>query len=296
MAKLKSIILLFSLLILPATSFASTITGKVVSVADGDTITILDSNNQQTKIRLYGIDTPEKAQAFGNKAKKFTASLTAGQQANVKVYDTDRYGRSVGVVFVNGTNVNEELIKNGYAWQYRKYCKASFCNDWLKLEEHARSFAFGLWIDSNPQPPWEWRKAKRNSSNNSNVIGGSGIYHGNRKSHVYHGSTCRHYNCKNCTVTFKSTIEASNAGYRPHSQCVKDGNSQTSSELRDTRPDGTNTSNVVSDSETYHGNRRSHVYHGPSCRHYNCKNCTKVFKSTREAVNAGYRPHKQCTK
>jgi len=209
------------MLVLPTLSFSLTIHGKVVSVADGDTITILDEGKQQTKIRLYGIDTPEKAQAFGKKAKKFTASLTAGKQAKVEVYDTDRYGRSVGVVFVNGTNVNEEIIKNGYAWQYQKYCKASFCDDWLKLEEHARSFAFGLWADSNPQPPWDWRKAKRYGSNNKNIASGPGIYHGNRKSHVYHGSSCRYYNCKNCTKVFKSTKEADNAGYRPHNQCVK---------------------------------------------------------------------------
>lgn len=192
-----------------------------MSVADGDTITILDEGKQQTKIRLYGIDTPEKAQAFGKQAKKFTASLTAGKRAKVEVYDTDRYGRSVGVVFVNGTNVNEEIIKNGYAWQYQKYCKTSFCDDWLKLEEHARSFAFGLWADSNPQPPWDWRKAKRYGSNNKNIASGPGIYHGNRKSHVYHGSSCKYYNCKNCIEVFKSTKEADNAGYRPHNQCVK---------------------------------------------------------------------------
>ena len=217
----KIFLLIFIMLVLPTLSFSLTIHGKVVSVADGDTITILDEGKQQTKIRLYGIDTPEKAQAFGKKAKKFTASLTAGKQAKVEVYDTDRYGRSVGVVFVNGTNVNEEIIKNGYAWQYQKYCKASFCDDWLKLEEHARSFAFGLWADSNPQPPWDWRKAKRYGSNNKNIASGPGIYHGNRKSHVYHGSSCKYYNCKNCIEVFKSTKEADNAGYRPHNQCVK---------------------------------------------------------------------------
>ena len=210
-----------SVLLLSVPLHAQSITGKVISVADGDTITILNSHKQQTKIRFYGIDTPEKDQAFGKKAKQFTASLTAGKQAKVKVYDTDRYGRSVGVVFINGTNVNEELLKSGYAWQYKKYCKASFCGYWLKLEEHARSFAFGLWADNNPLPPWKWRKAKRYSSSDNNIIGGSGIYHGNRKSHVYHGSTCRYYNCKNCTLIFKSAKDADNAGYRPHKQCIK---------------------------------------------------------------------------
>ena len=208
---------------------ANSIYGKVVSVADGDTITILSNNNQQTKIRLYGIDTPEKAQAFGQKAKKFTASLIAGKRATVKVYDTDRYGRSVGVVFVNGTNVNEELINNGLAWQYRKYCKASFCEDWLKREEYARSFFFGLWAESNPQPPWDWRKSRQGQSTKRSyaipttaaIASGTGRYHGNRRSHVFHAPNCQHYNCKNCTKRFKSIAEATNAGYRSHNQCVR---------------------------------------------------------------------------
>lgn len=153
------LLLIFILLFCPTLSHSNTITGKVISVTDGDSITILNGS-QQTKIRLYGIDTPEKAQAFGKQAKKFTASLTAGKQVSVEVYDTDRYGRSVGVVFINGINVNEEIIRAGYAWQYRKYCNTSFCDDWLKLEDHARSFAFGLWADSNPQPPWKWRYKK----------------------------------------------------------------------------------------------------------------------------------------
>jgi endonuclease YncB( thermonuclease family) len=214
---------LFTLLLIPSISFSSTITGKVVSVADGDTITILNSHNQQTKIRLYGIDTPEKAQPYGKKATKFTASLTAGKQVSVKVYDTDRYGRSVGVVFVGSNNINEEIIRAGYAWQYRKYCKASFCSDWLDLEEQAKNSRIGLWKDKNPTAPWEWRKAQRNGGNNksSNVVGGTGIYHGNKKSHVFHGSGCRYYNCKNCTVVFKSVNDAVGAGYRAHNQCVK---------------------------------------------------------------------------
>jgi len=229
---MKSFFALLMLLLLSISINAeavTTISGKVVSVADGDTITILSNNNRQTKIRLYGIDTPEKAQAYGKQAKKFTASLTAGKRATVKVYDTDRYGRSVGVVFVNGTNVNEELITNGLAWQYRKYCKAPFCKDWLKKEEYARSFAFGLWAESKPQPPWDWRKAKRGqsskrsyaSSTTNRSSSGSGSYHGNRRSHVFHGSSCQHYNCKNCTKKFKSISEATSAGYRPHKQCVR---------------------------------------------------------------------------
>ncbi len=223
--KTKALSLAFILLLLfllPSISLSTTVTGKVVKVADGDTITILDSSKRQHKIRLYGIDTPEKSQAYGKKAKQFTANLVAGKAVEVKVYDTDRYGRSVGVVFVDGTNVNREIIKNGFAWQYQRYCKKSFCDDWLKLERQARSNGVGLWSDTNPVAPWNWRKAKRTgSSKSSKVAGGTGIYHGNKKSHVLHSSQCQHYNCKNCTVVFKSVNEAVRAGYKPHKQCVK---------------------------------------------------------------------------
>jgi endonuclease YncB( thermonuclease family) len=84
-------------------------------------VTILDSSKTQHKIRLYGIDTLEKKQAYGQAAKRFTASLTAGKIAVVKAYDTDRYGRTLGIVKVNGKNVNQSLLEAGYAWQYRKY-------------------------------------------------------------------------------------------------------------------------------------------------------------------------------
>ncbi len=112
------LVIAFLLSLIPSITLSNTITGKVVSVADGDTITILTSQNKKVKIRLYGIDTPENGQAYGNKAKKFTASLTAGKEVSVKVYDTDRYGRSVSVISVGGTNVNEEIVRNGYGWQY----------------------------------------------------------------------------------------------------------------------------------------------------------------------------------
>ena len=124
---MKTILLTISLLLvcLPLQSLA--LTGKVISVADGDTISILDSSNKQHKIRLYGIDTPEKKQAFGKAAKKYTSRLTFKKMVIVKAYDTDKYGHTVGVVKVDGINVNESLVRAGLAWQYRKYCKTSFC-------------------------------------------------------------------------------------------------------------------------------------------------------------------------
>ena len=140
--------------------------------------------------------------------------------ATVTEYDTDRYGRTVGVVEVGGINVNESLIKAGLAWQYKKYCKAAFCRDWLILEEHAKTARIGLWRDNNPVPPWQYRKDKRNGAGaKSNVVGGSGIYHGNVKSKVLHGYGCSAYNCKNCTNVFGSVNAALKAGYRPCGGC-----------------------------------------------------------------------------
>ena len=113
-AILKRLIFVIVFLLFPSVS--SALSGKTINVADGDTITVLSSDNIQTKIRLYGIDCPEKAQAFGQKAKKFTAALVAGKTVEVHSYDIDKYGRTVGVVRVDGINVNEEIIKAGLAW------------------------------------------------------------------------------------------------------------------------------------------------------------------------------------
>ena len=203
-------------------SLGYAITGKVVSIADGDTITIL-SGKSQHKIRLYGIDTPEKGQPYGNNAKKHTSKLVAGKTVDVEAYDTDRYGRTVGVVFADGVNVNQSLIGAGLAWQYQKYCKASFCGDWLRLEKKAKSSGVGLWADNDPVPPWDWRKGARNSEykkqKGTTVTAGVHGFHGNIKSHVFHSSSCSDYNCKKCVTVFESREDAIAAGYRPCKQC-----------------------------------------------------------------------------
>jgi micrococcal nuclease len=216
------IVILAVMLWLPPGAFSATMTGKVIGIADGDTITILTGKTQY-KIRLYGIDTPEKAQAFGKAAKKHTSTLVAGKTVDVTTYDTDRYGRTVGVVVADGVNVNRSLISEGLAWQYRKYCKASFCDNWLRLEEKSRTSRIGLWSDTGPVAPWQWRRGARNNSYSKRYTGrydaAAGEYHGNTKSHVYHSSSCRHYNCKNCNQTFDSIEIAKSSGYRPCGQC-----------------------------------------------------------------------------
>jgi len=133
--------------------------GKVIGISDGDTITALH-NGKGERIRLYGIDTPEKGQAFGKKAKQFTSSMVYGKTVDIEAKDIDRYGRTVGMVYVNGESLNEALVNNGYAWVYRKYCKEVFCNDWISLESAARYGKIGLWSAPNPIPPWDFRHKK----------------------------------------------------------------------------------------------------------------------------------------
>lgn len=116
------------------------------------------SSKEKVKIRLAGIDTPEKKQPFGNKAKQALAKLAFQKQAIVEVETIDRYGRTVGAVFVDGLNVNHELVKQGMAWVYRKYNKDMA---FYELESRAKKERLGLWLEENPIPPWEWRRGKR---------------------------------------------------------------------------------------------------------------------------------------
>ena len=149
---------LLILLLLPQLSFGWQ--GKVVSVSDGDTITVMN-NSRVERIRLYGVDCPEKHQDFGNRAKQFTSNMVFGKTVDVEPIDTDRYGRTVGLVKVNGKSLNEEIIKNGFAWLYSQYCHKPFCNTWYRYQEEAKQKRIGLWSMPNPVPPWEFRRENR---------------------------------------------------------------------------------------------------------------------------------------
>ena len=156
------LVVVFSIALLATTSCANeSYQAKVVSVSDGDTIKVL-KNGKQLRIRLYGIDTPERGQAFGRKATHFTANRVAVKIVTVIHMDTDRYGRTVALVKSSNDSetVNEALVRNGFAWVYPKYCRANFCSDWLTHERNARSKRIGLWLEPNPMPPWEYRRRK----------------------------------------------------------------------------------------------------------------------------------------
>ena len=146
---MKNKVVSFAIL-LPLYLFA--LSGKVVSIHDGDTITVL-SGKEQTKVRLYGIDAPEKKQDYGQRSKQFLASLIAGQVVEVYPRGKDRYKRTIGTVYLNGADINAQMVENGYAWAYRKFSKK-----YTPQESKAKSQRIGLWQDKEPIPPWEWRK------------------------------------------------------------------------------------------------------------------------------------------
>ncbi len=198
----------------------NTISGKVVSVTDGDTITVLDSSNTQHKIRIYGVDCPESHQDYGQKAKQFTSDLVFGKTVEVKAMDTDRYGRTVGIVIVDGKCLNEELVKNGMAWFYGQYCKASFCSKWKQYQEEARSRKIGLWEMENPIHPWEFRrKSTKTNTTQPTTTHPAGAYHGNSKSMVFHSPKCKFYDCKNCTTVFTDRDQAIKLEFKSCGEC-----------------------------------------------------------------------------
>ena len=152
------IVLLASLILLPWPDIvsATTITAKVVRVLDGDTIEVLH-NQHPERIRLSGIDCPEKGQAFGKKAKQAASELAFGKEVTVQTYGHDKYTRTIGdVILPDGMNLNQELVKQGWCWWYRKYAPGDTVLEGLETE--AMEARKGLWVDPQPVPPWEWRK------------------------------------------------------------------------------------------------------------------------------------------
>jgi len=134
------------------------IEGRVVGVADGDTLTVLTPGRTQHTIRLAEIDAPESRMPFGARSKQSLSALCYMQAARVEIVDIDRYKRVVGKVECEGRNANHAQVESGMAWVYRKYAKDPGL---IKLENDARTAKRGLWSDAAPTPPWEWRRANR---------------------------------------------------------------------------------------------------------------------------------------
>lgn len=159
---IKSVVAAAALL-LSAVSAAETLSGKVVGVSDGDTIKLLVGGNKEVRVRLAGIDAPEKAQDFGQVSKKSLSDMVFGRQVSVEVQDTDRYGRTVGWVSIDGGDVNAAQVQRGMAWVYRQYVDASsrYGQALLDLEANAKTRRAGVWGGNSPIPPWEFRRTAR---------------------------------------------------------------------------------------------------------------------------------------
>lgn len=143
---------------------ADTLYGRVIGIADGDTLTILDANREQHRIRLAGIDSPEKKQPFGQASKQSLSDLAYGRDVDVEWNKADRYGRIVGKVLVSGVDANLTQIKKGMAWHYKKYEGEQSVADrraYAAAEDRARQQRQGLWREELPIAPWDWRKGSR---------------------------------------------------------------------------------------------------------------------------------------
>jgi endonuclease YncB( thermonuclease family) len=137
------------------------LTGKVVGVTDGDTVTLLVGTTQK-KIRLAEIDAPEKSQPFGNQSKIALSQKVFGKTVKANVRATDRYGRSVAIITVDGRNINQEMVREGMAWRYVQY---SSDPETASAEMQARASRTGIWSIPYSQPPWEYRSSKKKSTN-----------------------------------------------------------------------------------------------------------------------------------
>lgn len=207
----RILILLLVLAMFASTVLASSYQGLLVSVSDGDTVQVMHDGKAE-KIRLAEIDCPEMDQPYGQAAKRFVLGIAAQKTVRVEVGTTDRYGRTVGSVFLpDGSSLNRALVKEGYAWWYRQFSKDASIG---QLETEARNAKRGLWQDKDPVAPWEWRRGKRAGAASS-----AAIYRGNTQSKVFHREGCKYFDCKNCTALFESMDKAITAGYRPCKFC-----------------------------------------------------------------------------
>ena len=134
-----------------------TVTGVVIKVLDGDSF-MMKSGKTVHEVRMWGIDCPEYTQPYSSQAKSLARSLIEKKRVNVEVRYRDRYDRDVGMVYLNGANINGELVRRGAAWVYGRYCDKPICGEWEEAERQAREGEKGLWRRKNPVPPWQWRK------------------------------------------------------------------------------------------------------------------------------------------
>jgi endonuclease YncB( thermonuclease family) len=163
----KSLAAVIAALIPAYCAGADSLSGSIVSVADGDTVTLLDANLRQHKIRLSGIDAPERRQAFGNRSRLHLGALVFGRQVTAHCPKKDRYKRAVCRLEVDGVDANLAQLEAGMAWHYKAYAREQSPADrwrYAKAEDRAREALQGLWGDRAPVAPWDFRKARKTTA------------------------------------------------------------------------------------------------------------------------------------
>lgn len=187
--------------------------GRVVRIADGDTVTVLTGSKQQVRIRLAEIDAPESGQAFGNRSKQSLTRMCGNKTARVQVQDIDRYGRVVGRVHCGPYDTSAEQVSAGMAWVYDSYVRDKSL---YQLQDAARKARVGLWGDPSPIKPWEWRRGER-----GDAAGAGAVVQGNRNSKIYHVPGCPSYGAmsKKNVVEFSDEAAAKAAGFRKAGNC-----------------------------------------------------------------------------
>jgi endonuclease YncB( thermonuclease family) len=210
------------------------LSGRVVGVSDGDTITVLLRGDRSVEVRLSEIDAPERGQPYGTRAKQALSALVYGKDVRLVPVDRDSYGRIVARVFVGPMCVNAEMVRRGHAWVYRRYLRTRAL---LEREREAREARRGLWALPEAQriPPWMWRSAGRPPRGSPDPPGvrdlqrpgvrpsrgGEAAVIGNRESRVYHWPGCPNYGAVSVEHRryFPSRAAAEAAGYRPARNC-----------------------------------------------------------------------------
>ena len=233
------------------------VSGKVVKIADGDTITILDAQNIQHKIRLQGIDAPERIQDFGAVSREHLGSLVFGKYVKIEYDKVDWRGRLIGKVWIDGNDECLEQLKAGLAWHYKEFEREQTPADrqlYANAEQEARAQKRGLWKDPAPTPPWEYRHHTNGSTTESDSqdeptsparnfgtgvlspdrsstnaptpnfsldVNAVGFIRGNKRTMIYHWPGCPNYDdiAPHNRVTFRTSEEAERAGYRAARNC-----------------------------------------------------------------------------
>lgn len=217
----RAVLFFFLVLLLPSCfAAAEEISGRVVSVADGDTLTVLHGG-EPLRIRLTEIDAPERGQAFGTRSRQSLSALCAAKTARVVVEGRDRYGRTLGRVWCGGVDTSAEQVRRGMAWVYDSYVTD---HGLYAMQEQARAARAGLWTQASPLPPWQWRHGGRIAAGTTDAVmpGADGPILGNRRSRIYHlPQGCPSYGdiSPRNRVPFASEPEALAAGYRRAGNC-----------------------------------------------------------------------------